>query len=321
MRFSASSLLALLAVTSSSLAAVVTRTTTTPQGINPDPSVLQNVAARNLNARAPAPAPVAMTNAQRMARGLPPKAPVRRHDKPHHPRPSSLPQYAAFFARESHTSAMGYILVTKSTDASAPSGYLTNSQNRFGEYQSYSTNVTQALKVSFSYDHTAPSKIEITAVNGPTSQATSAPFFGGIQGFSSTPDLAVGSSNYFYLGSVAHTAAGAIPAGGINSFKKATNIAEDIESSIWSLDPPSGALTCQWINTDGSTPPCIFVYTQNQYAVIGDLTAFQNTFGPAEVVIIPGEYNCVVKAVYASLSKHKDHISARSDLLRRPDSI
>ncbi|KZP09936.1 hypothetical protein FIBSPDRAFT_505086 [Athelia psychrophila] len=278
MRFSTGSLLALLAVTSSSLAAVATRTTTTPQGINPDLSVLQNVTARNLNARAPAPAPVPMTNAQRMARGLPPKAPVRRHNKPHHPRPSSLPP----------TSATGYILVTKSTDADTPSGYLTNSQNSFGEYESYSTDVTQALKVSFSYDHTAPSQIEIAAINGPISQATTnAPFFGGIQGYrSSSPDLAAGSANYLFLGSVAHTSVAAVPASGTNSFTGLTGINEGTESSIWSLDPTSEALTCQWINTDGSTPPCVFAYAQNQFVVIGDLTTFQDAFGPAEVVFV-----------------------------------
>ena len=91
MRFSAASLLAILAVTSSSLAAAVTRTTSSPQSINPDTSVLQNVAARNLHARAPAPAP--MTNAQRMARGLPPKAPTRRNNQPSRPKPSSTPPY------------------------------------------------------------------------------------------------------------------------------------------------------------------------------------------------------------------------------------
>lgn len=98
MRFSPASLLAILAVSSTSLAAAVTRTTAT---LNPDPSVLQNVAARNVHARAPAPAPAPMTNAQRMARGLPPKAPARRsqnQNQPQQPKPSSVPPYVPFSA-------------------------------------------------------------------------------------------------------------------------------------------------------------------------------------------------------------------------------
>ena len=64
------------------------------------------------------------------------------------------------------------------SDASEPSGYFTNSQNDFGEYQSRSTDVTQALKVAMSFSPANPSQIEITTVNGPATQAASAPFLG-----------------------------------------------------------------------------------------------------------------------------------------------
>ncbi|KAF7985611.1 hypothetical protein HWV62_3925 [Athelia sp. TMB] len=272
MRFSAASLLAVLAVTSSSLAAVVTRTTSTPQSINPDLSVLQSVASRNLHARAPAPAP--MTNAQRMARGLPPKAPTRRTNLPRQPRPSSTPP----------RSITGYINVSFPADASEPSGYFTNSQNAFGEYESRSTDVTQALKVALSYSPANPSQLEITTVNGPATQAANTPFLGAIQGYASGIDIGPGSANYLYLGSVPHSAAGSSPIGGDNSFSTLTGISEAIESSFWKLDTTSGALTCEWINSDGTAPPCIPIFTQNQFAITGDLAAFQDTFGPAQEI-------------------------------------
>lgn len=92
-------------------------------------------------------------------------------------------------------------------------GYLTTELNDFGEYGYTSTNVTEALQVSFSYDPTSPSGIEITAVNG---LDAAAPLFGLskslckifgkladgahlvlVAGFASTSDdLATGSSKY-----------------------------------------------------------------------------------------------------------------------------
>lgn len=75
-------------------------------------------------------------------------------------------------------SITGHIYATNATNDNAISGYLTPSVNSFGEYQSYTSDVTQALGVSFSFDPSAPNHIEITAVNGPASEATNAPFFG-----------------------------------------------------------------------------------------------------------------------------------------------
>ena len=71
----------------------------------------------------------------------------------------------------------------------------------------------------------------------------------------------------------------------------------------WKLDTTSGALTCEWINSDGTAPPCIPIFTQNrtshnyswilvkltlpvaEFAVTGDLAAFQDTFGPAQEIV------------------------------------
>ena len=132
------------------------------------------------------------------------------------------------------------------TSSNTPVGFVSNVWNSFGEYVS-TTIPTQYLSVSVPVGNA----VDVTALNGPDSTF---PQVGGIQGFASTtPDLGAASFNYAYLGGTAHTAPGATPASGPNSFTAATGIGEDIESSIWSLGN-TGALTPQWVNTDASSP-------------------------------------------------------------------
>lgn len=73
----------------------------------------------------------------------------------------------------------GYIQVADAANSTL-AGYLTTELNIFGEYGYTSTNVTEALQVSFSYDPTSPGGIEITAANG---LDAAAPLFG----FSESP--------------------------------------------------------------------------------------------------------------------------------------
>lgn len=272
MRFSLASLLSVLAATGASRALAPTTTSTTPLQLNPDPSVLQNVSSSNLSARAPrpAPAPVYMTNGKRLSLGLPLNPPSHKNKRAHRPKPSGVPP----------VSVSGYIQVADAANSTL-AGYLTTELNIFGEYGYTSTNVTEALQVSFSYDPTSPGGIEITAANG---LDAAAPLFGFIVGYASiSGDLAVESYNYNYLGGVIHTSAGVPPTSGVSSFKDLTQISEDVESSIWEYDPSTQLLAPNWINADSTASPSALVYIGSDlapfFAITGDVAEFNSTFG------------------------------------------
>jgi hypothetical protein len=146
-------------------------------------------------------------------------------------------------------------------------GYVSAAFNSFGEY-GIVTDASAALQISAS----APGDggvFEITATNA---QAAALSLVGAVVGFSDTSDaLGPGSYNYLYLAGTAHSAShsplpvlllliahslnqaapGAVPAQGANSFTTATNIAEDIESVIWTYNAASGEIAPVWVNPDG----------------------------------------------------------------------
>jgi hypothetical protein len=118
----------------------------------------------------------------------------------------------------------------------------------------------------------------ITAVNSPSAKY---PYIGGIRGMITTDEnLGAGSSNYVYLGGTVFTPAGAPPMLAANSVTYATGFSEEIESSIWSIDP-GGVLGAQWVNTDLSRPATYILLSQGALILTGDKNAFTGVFGPA----------------------------------------
>ncbi|KAJ7087498.1 hypothetical protein C8R44DRAFT_893200 [Mycena epipterygia] len=244
------------------------RKTSTPtrRTLNFNPTAEQlNNAPTFVTARAPQP----LTNAKRLAMGLPPLNPRRRGAVA--PRQSPLPP----------ASTKCNILATETDGTFA--GYVSPAWNSFGEYGALQDAQDGALEVSFSYSPDSPGQLSFTATNGPDATY---PFIGAIKGISSSSsDLGPGSANYAYLGGTSQTPAGSPPSAGDNAFDAATHLTEDIESAIWSYDSSTQAITAQWINTDSSAPSTHIVHTQGVLALTGDVNAFTSTFGPTDEVI------------------------------------
>ncbi|KAJ7100943.1 hypothetical protein B0H15DRAFT_944235 [Mycena belliarum] len=251
------------ALTTATLAAAVTPTRRSlPLSLNPTPQDLSNVTT-GVSMRAPQ----ALTNAKRLALGLPLLKPHRRVTAP--PTSSPLPPV--------HQRCIVRAVGTDNTDF----GYLSPLWNAFNEYGLFQASPDGALELAFSYPPGSPSQISITAANGPSAVY---PFFGAIVAFYSTSnDFDLGSYNHAYLGGTTQTAAGAPPSPeGSNSFSAGTGIPMDIESAIWSYDPVTHALTAQWINTDGAAPPTHIVYVNDSnhaLAITGDVVALRVAFG------------------------------------------
>ncbi|KAJ7461162.1 hypothetical protein FB451DRAFT_1181503 [Mycena latifolia] len=254
----------LLAV--ATVASAVATPTRRMLSLNPAPEDLRNVSAV-VSPRAP----LALTNAKRLALGLPLLKPHRRVPTPGTDAPTTSPLPPVTTIVNVH--ARG----TDGTDF----GYLSPVWNGFGEYGAFQSTQEGSLQLTFSYSPDGPSQISITATNGPSATY---PFFGAIAGFASdSDDFGPGSYNYAYIGGTTQSPAGSPPfTAGDNSFSAATGIPESIESAIWIYDPETGTLTAQWINTDGSTPATHIVYANdaNQaLALTGDVGSFQSAFG------------------------------------------
>ncbi|KAI0350771.1 hypothetical protein OH77DRAFT_1430576 [Trametes cingulata] len=203
-----------------------------------------------------------LTNAQRLARGLPPRAPhfnTRRR---------------ALAARQSSVpcpQVTGTIL-TKDLDGNV-FGYVAHAPNAFGEYGK-TDNAADALSVVIrTCDTTAP--FEIDTLNGAADHTR----FGAILGFASTSSTIDSTSfNYAYFGgtdSVPYGPAQVTP----NTFSAASGIPEGVESTIWTLS--GNDLKVTWVNPDGSTPAehLIFVPSSGAFALTGNVGLFQGNFG------------------------------------------
>ncbi|KAJ6527852.1 hypothetical protein DFH09DRAFT_1186257 [Mycena vulgaris] len=212
-------------------------------------------------------APQALTNAKRLALGLPPLKP-RRRGMAARAASSPLPPVT----QTCNIRAQG----TDGTDF----GFISPVWNGFGEYGTFQSAQDGALVVSFSYSANSPTQIDFTATNGPSATF---PFMGATDGFASdSPNFAVGSYNYAYLGGTTQSPPGSPPFSGATSFSTATGISKSFESAIWSYDPKTQAITAQWVNTDGSMPATHIVYVNDSnqaLALTGDVGSFQSTFG------------------------------------------
>jgi len=208
-----------------------------------------------------------VTNARRFSAGLPPVAPSRRNNfKARNPAPSGTPNQAS-----------GYIQVADPT-TNTVLGYISATPNVFGEYGPFTTDLSQALKVSF--DSSAPGGVDIVATN---SVFSNLPYFGGVQGFSSSSsDINSGSANYLFISPTTQTPANSPPVStGGSGFQSTTAIPEDVESAIWHYNAQTNQFTAQWVNSDSFLPTSTIVYVPSEQAlaIVGDLNTFNADYG------------------------------------------
>ncbi|KAL1940940.1 hypothetical protein VTO73DRAFT_7576 [Trametes versicolor] len=226
-----------------------------------------------------APRARALTNAQRLANGLPPLAPRRRQRSrdahPHAPRTSPKPC----------TNPTGTLTVTDvDTGAGVPFGQVGSMANAFGEYGLAGVEGGGALNVVLLQCNSEGAPFEVQTTNG----LGNFTFFGGIIGFGSIDDnISDANSNYVYVGGTSEVSPG--PAQDApNGFTAATGTERDIESALWTLGA-DGSLTMNWINTDGTLAQgahLLYVANANAIVLTGNVDLFRARFGPAAEVVL-----------------------------------
>ncbi|KAI0338818.1 hypothetical protein BDW22DRAFT_677495 [Trametopsis cervina] len=230
------------------------------------------------------PLEMALTNGQRMARGLPPNKPHFRRHLRARAGPSAVAAAANPAPTGTCTPRTGVVHVS-ATDPARPvlDGYLGRTANEFGEY-TYTAERANALSVTL--DDCSGAPFDLLTTNG----FKTFPYLGAIKGFSSDDaELRPGAFNYLYIGGVSQTAPRATPQTVGNSFSGTTGEAEPSESAIWSFASGGGdVLQPQWINPDGSLPRNTLVYvpSRNVFALVGDVPAFEQMFENASPVTL-----------------------------------
>jgi hypothetical protein len=209
------------------------------------------------------------TNAERFARGLPPAPPRRRHNhhspsRTHTCSPSPLPPVT-------------YRGVIQVFDGLNSLGFLAD--NTY-----YTPFLTPDLASAYVVSFTLPNGATTGSTLDLTAQVKTFTLLGVSQGRDNTsPDFAPGSFNYGYIGGTTHTAPNATPQSVSSFFADSTGLAKPSESAVWSVDLTTGALTVQWVNTDGSKPTT-FTFVQANFAYVGgDPDAFHSRF-PAPMI-------------------------------------
>ncbi|KAJ6595215.1 hypothetical protein DFH09DRAFT_1136452 [Mycena vulgaris] len=163
-------------------------------------------------------------------------------------------------------------------------GYIGAAFNTKGFYGSLQAAQNTALAVSFSYSPSAPSRLNLRALNGPSAASESTfPYLGGIVWGNQNLGLHPGGYATVFLGGTRETLPFDQPRtfSGENSFTAISNNGPTfLESPIWRYNPATQALTAQWINPDGGEPETIIVlahYTREQVprslVLAGDLQA------------------------------------------------
>ncbi|CAK5277978.1 unnamed protein product [Mycena citricolor] len=203
-----------------------------------------------------------LTNAQRLARGLPPLPPSRRRSG------------QAAKARRSNSppvSRSGIIAVS----GPGVQGYLTQGQNQFQHF-GVSSSKTNAFTVTINVDSSvlSASEMDIGVAVGTGFPLMGATF--GVLSEGTANSLAVGSFNYAYIQSTSHTDPDSTPQYVGSSYPTS----EPSESAIWTYNAVTNTLSPQWINPDGSQPATVLAYVGSSNAIIitGDYAAFSGSF-------------------------------------------
>ncbi|KAI0773027.1 hypothetical protein BD413DRAFT_611956 [Trametes elegans] len=246
------------------------------QSINPTDIVPRPLAIRPANARP-------LTNAQRLARGLPPRSPLHsthahhrgpaRRQRAHAPRQSATP---CAVSQETGT-------IRVAPPGLPPKGYVARApRNGFGEY-TLTGQEGDALVVVLLRCDAGSEPFEIRTLNGIADYT----LFGGVVGYgSSDDDLAPGSLNYAYLAATISVPPGPAQPGD-NSHSAASTTPRDVESALWTLGADR-ALVPHWVNADGRTARAVHVVDvarADALALTGDVAAFAAAYGPAAELV------------------------------------
>lgn len=226
----------------------------------------------------------ALTNGERLARGLPLNPPHKRHNR-RHLQPSGTPtqdgptpQPTPVNPGKAYCMPRDGIVEIIDGDSNVL-GYLGDVTTQFGQY-GYCPEREKAMKVHANCDGDRFNLMTV-GIDGAFS------FLGGITGLDSlSADLLPGSLNYAYFGGVTSTSPGKPACQQENSFTKITNIQNTVESAIWSLDDDSNLLTPHWTNTDGTEEEThvAFHKSLNVLYFTGDLNEFNNSIPDEDVV-------------------------------------
>lgn len=272
--------LSLVALGAASAMAAATTTTTALEPFNPplpDPSTLTSRSTRRTFTQIE---DRELTNAKRLAAGLPLKRPVRRNHRggnghggnPHHPQPSGHPGGGNGGCTSGH-------LEVRDNDGNCI-GYVGKDWNDYGQYGLCGQDdIDLRLEVSIDLELAKRGATDIKTVNGPDADF---PYFGGITGFTSDcgcSDISQNSKNYVYLGATTQTDPHAPPQSGSNSFTKKTQVSRKVQSAIFSYDSDTSEITPQWINEDSSTPPTHLGISHSSLILAGDQDLFSKIFG------------------------------------------
>jgi len=214
-----------------------------------------------------------LTNAERLARGLPLNPPTRR-------------THSGIAARQAQTSAtppVTYTKVIQVFSGTTSLGYIAPDPNYWTPL--LTPDISSALQVSFSLPSgvTTGAQVDFTQLND--NRGT---LFGPVVGRDSTSSaIATGDFNYLYLDPVASPGStpGATPQSIPSFFATSSGLDKQAETSIWNVDVVAGTLTGQWINPDSSSPTTVFFVQSNHVYAGGDADAFHSRF-PAPVTTV-----------------------------------
>ncbi|KAF9521735.1 hypothetical protein CPB83DRAFT_865282 [Crepidotus variabilis] len=216
-----------------------------------------------------------LTNAVRLARGLPPRAPQFRRFFPGvRPNP-----FNASASNPNLATILGIIQITRFDDGELV-GYVSRELNSIpgsaasSQTLAITTTLMTALNVKFTPND---SLFEITALDGLNPLY---PFLGGAATSATSVDLVSGSPNFVYITGSSSADVGPPTVVG-NSYGSVPS-----ESSIWNYDKSTREITATWINADKTSAPTYLsalpMANSTSLVLIGDPAAFNATY--------PGSY-------------------------------
>jgi len=217
-----------------------------------------------------------LTNAERLAQGLPLKAPTRRWhaaNRRHDATPSTLPTPPSQQRRG--------VIQVKRADNQNLLGYI--SKNTFSKAQYRYQTLDDALVVSFALPAGAHSANNLN-FKPENSDITGFDFLGAVQGRDNTSnDFAVGSYQYGYIASTNETPGESGPQAVGNSYSQVTGTTRASESAVWSYDDNDDSISLTWINSDGSAAPTKMFTQSTALYIGGDSGSFASRY-PSPVI-------------------------------------
>ncbi|KAH8818624.1 hypothetical protein DL96DRAFT_1684281 [Flagelloscypha sp. PMI_526] len=215
----------------------------------------------------------AMSNAERLRRGLPLKKPMSRSLRYRQDGP--VPSNPVTIYRR------GYIQILSAADDRAI-GYVSSTPHSAGPAGlTSSTDSALIVRYDVGMALTPPYNLELT--NGQGSLA-SFPDIGLTVGPSAlSPEFGPGSFNYGFLSATNPTPKGSTP----TTVGSSTSSTLPGESAIFTVDPFDN-IQVQWINPDGSLPVTYTMYAPgpNYLTATGDINAYKDAFGNDRIQVL-----------------------------------